>query len=352
MSLPLGKVEDLKKGDKQIGVGNADVAMLAGIRDQRQSRAQAARRWRCSSRRSSSSSRSTSRPTRGRRTGRCCLRAPGRGLRRARERRVPREDAGRDQARRAARRRNPTRGRQAAGDRQPRKTTMERAAQGGHQRLHAARHRLLGAAVAHVPEQPAAGVPAARRGLLLPRLRVRAGGRHGQRAARLPRPHHEDAELEVHPERVPRLRRAVLQRGAWATRRSGSPPSRRTLKVIAKPPPENKVYGYAWYKLGLRLLEPGRPRRTRSTRSRRRSTSARRTRSCRTRRSSPTARARTSSRSTRSRASPTRGLQLLQEPERRPGGLERQDVQDDGRPGPELPGHRSLSRGHRRSTRT
>ena len=31
-----GKVEDLKKGNKTIGVGTADVAMLAGIRDQRQ----------------------------------------------------------------------------------------------------------------------------------------------------------------------------------------------------------------------------------------------------------------------------------------------------------------------------
>lgn len=31
------KVEDLKKGNKQIGVGTADVSMLAGIRDQRQS---------------------------------------------------------------------------------------------------------------------------------------------------------------------------------------------------------------------------------------------------------------------------------------------------------------------------
>src|SRR5579883_3077118 len=32
-----GKVEDIKKGNKQIGVGTADVSMLAGIRDQRQS---------------------------------------------------------------------------------------------------------------------------------------------------------------------------------------------------------------------------------------------------------------------------------------------------------------------------
>ncbi len=52
------------------------------------------------------------------------------------------------------------------------------------------------------------------RGALLPRVRVRAGQQARRRAQGLPRADPELAAVEVHPQRVPRVRRALLQRRA------------------------------------------------------------------------------------------------------------------------------------------
>jgi hypothetical protein len=60
------------------------------------------------------------------------------------------------------------------------------------------------------------------RGPLLPRLRIRAGERLRQRAQGLPRAHPQLAAVEVHPERVPRLRRALLQRSAGRPEQVGA----------------------------------------------------------------------------------------------------------------------------------
>ena len=91
--------------------------------------------------------------------------------------------------------------------------------------------------------------------------------------SRLLRPHQEDARLEVHPERVPRVRRAVLQRGAGRSVEVGP---RRAGLHRGHQVPAAEQQG-----LRLRLVQA---RRTssgtrasstrRSTRSRRRSTSA------------------------------------------------------------------------------
>ena len=159
------------------------------------------------------------------------------------------------------------------------------------------------------------------------------------------------AAVEVHPQRVPRVRRALLQRGAGrpeqvGARRAGVP------EVIKYPPPDNKVCGYAHYKLALRLLEQGRlrpgahrvqeddrvrravlaaPERGEARRLARGATSSRSTPSRATRRRRTTS-------SSRSRAT------------RRVNTEKTFKMMDDL--GPELPRHRPLSRRASRSTRT
>ena len=77
-----------------------------------------------------------------------------------------------------------------------------------------------------------------------------------ERALGLLRAHQEAPGLEVHPERVPRVRRALLQRSAGrpvevGSRRAGL---RRGHQV---PAADNKVFGYAWYKLGYVFWNKG-----------------------------------------------------------------------------------------------
>ena len=111
-------------------------------------------------------------------------------------------------------------------------TIMGRARRAQAEKYYAHQHR--------VPE-----LPAARRGPLLSRVRVRAGERARQRAPGLLRAHPEPAELEVHPERLSRVRRALLQRGAGRSEQMGhrgagvyarsSSTRRRTTRSTATP---------------------------------------------------------------------------------------------------------------------
>ena len=228
------------------------------------------------------------------------------GLRRARERGLPREDGGRGRRATPPRRRNP-RERAASSSRSP---TRARRRWSGRARRPSATTRCS-STTTPVSRRPRSRRTRrrrtrARRGLLLPRLRVRAVRRHGERAPRLPRPHHEDAELEVHLERVPRVRRALLQRGAGrpdevGAGEAGVPEGHHEAAA------RQQGLRLRLVQARVRLLEPGRP----AARARRVQEDDRlrdaRSRSSRTRRSSPRARARTSSRSTRSRAArPTR----------------------------------------------
>ncbi|MFO0672076.1 MAG: hypothetical protein U0235_21030 [Polyangiaceae bacterium] len=61
--------------------------------------------------------------------------------------------------------------------------------------------------------------------------------------------HQQAPGLEVHPERVPRVRRALLQRSAGRSLQVELAQQAYT-EVIKFPPEKNKVYGYAWYKIG------------------------------------------------------------------------------------------------------
>jgi hypothetical protein len=115
-------------------------------------------------------------------------------------------------------------------------------------------------------------------------------------------------------------------------------------EVIKYPPPDNKVFGYAHYKLAYVYWNKGDFEKAIAS-SRRPSTSASSTPRSRTRRSSRTRRAATSSPSTPSRVIRRRPRLLPAALRRRRG--RREDLQDDGRSRPELPRHRPLQGGHR-----
>ena len=158
------------------------------------------------------------------------------------------------------------------------------------------------------------------------------------------------AAVEVHPERVPRVRRALLQRGAGRSVEVGRSPRRRTPRSSSTrrrttrstaTPGTSSRYVY-WNKGDFakalnafkKTIEYGVAVRA----------------AARTPRSSPTARAATSSRSTRSRAIPTQAYNFFHSHLGRQRRANEQDVQDDGRPRSELPRHRSLPGGASRST--
>ncbi len=326
---------DLKKRDQQTKPNKPTVDEARPARRAQEpppARASA----RCSSPRSRASRTSSSSTPKNSPDRAAARAAPRGGLRRARERRVPREDAGRDQARRRSRRR--TRGAPGSSrrGRQPGRTTVMKAARDDTrvEDYYGTHHERL-------PE-----LPAARRGPLLPRLRVRAGERQRQRAHGLLRAHQEarrtrsTSRTRTSPSASSsstrrRAIRASGTRRAGVHRRSSST-RRPTTRSTATPGTSSRTSS------GTRATSP-----RRSTRSRRRSTTASRTRSC------PNA--------AKLADSARRDIIPVYALEGRPGaaynffhnisgdhvGLERQDVQDDGRPRPELPGHRSLSRGHR-----
>ena len=271
---------------------------------------------------------------------------PRRGLRRARERRVPREDRGRGRARRAARRRNPREAGKQQAIANSRKTTMDGSRKAAIAYYSHARRRLLGSAVEHVPARTRR-----RRTRSSTRSTTTSRTSTSRRATRPTRGASTSTSSRRRRTRSTSRTRTSRSASSSSTRRrairaSGSRRKQAYQKVIAKPPPENKVYGYAWYKLAYVFWNKGDlphaldafkktidfgiqfaqlPERGEARRQR----------------------AQGRHPGVRARGQPDGRVQLLQEPQRRPGGLERQDVQDDGRPGPELPGHRSLSRGDR-----
>ena len=151
------------------------------------------------------------------------------------------------------------------------------------------------------------------------------------------------AGLEVHPERVPRVRRALLQRSPGrpvevGPRRPGVPRGHRSTRRR-----EQGLGGYAWYKLAYVFWNKGELekalnafKKTIDFWRRQRSSRARQARRRRAPRRHPGLRAQgrpaqrttssTTSRATRAAATPRR--------------------QDDGQSGCQLPGHRPLPGGH------
>ncbi len=100
---------------------------------------------------------------------------------------------------------------------------------------------------------------AARRGPLLPRVRIRAGGRREECARRLLRADPEGPHLEAHTECLSRVRRAVLQRGAGGSGEMGS----RGASLLGGHQVSAARQQGVWLCLvqdGLRLLEQGRAR--------------------------------------------------------------------------------------------
>ena len=168
------KVEDIKKGTKQIGVGTADVSMLAGIRDQRQSALKQrvlalliTEIQQLESLYKSTELRSKDRPMLLRRMAEDYVELENAAFREKTEAEIKRDNFKKTNPREAGKQ-------QAIAN--SRKTTMDRSRKAAIAYYTLLVERLLGQPVQPVPEQPAAGVPVARRGLLLPRVRVRAVG--------------------------------------------------------------------------------------------------------------------------------------------------------------------------------
>ena len=301
MSLPLegGGPQEGRQAD---GVGTADVAMLAGMRDAAPDARSSSARSRCSSPRSSSSSRSLQDDReRARRTGPSCSAASRRTTSSSRtppsaRRPRPRSSATTLKKTQPARgaassRRSPTRARRrwSGRARRPssttrcsstttpvsRRTTFPQNPPPAYPRLDEVYYYL-----AYEYEQ--AGDTANARRVYLDLITKTPNSKY------IPNAYLAFGELFFNE--------AQGDPTKW------EPAKQAYQKVIAKPPPDNKVYGYAWYKLAYVFWNQGdfaaRARRVQEDdRLRRRSS-----RSSRTRRSSPRARARTSSRSTRSRA--------------------------------------------------
>ncbi len=223
--LPLSSAPggSLKKRDQQT---KPNMPTLTGIapRDERKSRLQARERALLVDRDPAGSRASSPRRRRTRRTARS-------SLRRLAEEYVELEAAAfrdktrsRDQARRGEEEEPEGGAGQIQTNGEPGRRGPQGRAQEGDRVLHLKTHRQ------RLPELPTATKHGLRRGPLLPRLRVRAGERPQERAQGLLRPHQEVAELEVHPERVPRASASSSSTRRRATRPSGTSPSRRTRR--------------------------------------------------------------------------------------------------------------------------
>ena len=332
--------QDLKKGDQQIEAGNADVRRCRRQRDERKSalkqRVARAPRHRDPGPRAPLR---VDRP-RTRRTARSSLRRLAEDYVELETAAFRDKTAGRDQARRAEEDEPAEAAGQQQTQRQPGRAAIMKAAR-----------KKADRATTRSSTNDYPNYAAARRGPLLPRVRVRAGERLEQRAHGLLRAHPEGAELEVHPERVPRVRRALLQRSAGRPDASGTSPRRptrrssstrrRTTRSTATPATSSR---YVFWNKGefdkalnefKKTIEFGvsyaqLPNAAQLADSARRDVIP----------------------VYALAGDPDAGLQLLQDISGDPAGVERQDVQDDGRPRAELPRHRSLPRGDRRSTRT
>ena len=252
------KVEELKKGDKKIGVGTADVPDARGHSRCAADGAASARPRAAGDR--NSGSRGALHDTQPHSKDRPML------LRRLAEDYVElenaaftREDAGRGHARRAQAKAIHAGG-QAAVDRQlPREDDDESVAQSGDQILHDARRPTIRAS--RRPRSRRTHRPLTRsstRSIIISRTST---SRRATRRTRV-------ASTSISSRR-PRTRstfsNAYLAFGelffneALSDPTKWEPAKQAYQKVISKPPPENKVYGYAWYKLAYVFWNHGRP---------------------------------------------------------------------------------------------
>ncbi len=340
-----------KKGDKKIEVGHADVSMIAGMRDERQTGSQAARPRRCSSRRSSSSSASSSRPRQRRRTGRCSFGGSRKTTSSSRTRpsaRRPRRRSKRDELKTS----NPREAGRQQAIANSRKTTIDRARKAAINYYSTLVGDYAGAPSDTFPKNP----PPAYAQLdevyyYLAYEYEQSGDTSNARRVYLelitktpkskyiPNAYLAFGELFFNEARATRRK--------WDLGRAGVPEGHQVTAA------GQQGVRLRLVQARLRLLEPGRLRRTRSTRSRRRSTTARSSRQLpNAAKLAESARDATSSRSTPSRAVPSDAYNFFKNLSGDAAGVERQDVQDDGRPGPELPGHRVTIPRRSRSTRT
>ena len=225
-----------------------------------------------------------------------------RGLRRARERGVPREDRTPRSRATPPRRANPREAQKQQSIANSRKTTLERSRKAAIRYYSMLVDDYSGQPSTTFQQNPPPAYPELDEVYYYLAYEYEQAGDTRQRAPRLPRAHHRRRRSRSTSRTRTSRSASSSSTRRRATRRSGSSAKQAYQKVITYPPPDNKVYGYAWYKLALRLLEQGRLR----PRARRVQEDDRLRRPVRAapereeaRRERP---ARTSSRSTRSRA--------------------------------------------------
>ncbi|HEY1693040.1 MAG TPA: tetratricopeptide repeat protein [Polyangiaceae bacterium] len=249
-----GKVEDLKKGTKTIGIGTADVAMLAGIRDQRQTALKQrvlalliTEIQQLESLYRATEARSKDRPMLLRRMAEDYVELENAAFR---ERTVA------EVARDAAKGKNPREAGRQQAIANSRKTTMEKARQAAIKDYTLLVTDYSGQPSQTFPSNPPPAYP------LLDEVYYYLAYEYEQSGdtANARRVYLDLITKTPNSKYIPNAYLAfgeLFFNEAMGDPTKWEPAKQAYIKVIAKPPPENKVYGYAWYKLAYVFWNQG-----------------------------------------------------------------------------------------------
>lgn len=249
-----GKVEELKKGNKQIGVGTADVSMLAGIRDQRQSALKqrvlallVTEIQQLESLYKSTDLRSKDRPMLLRRMAEDYVELENAAFREKTEAEIKRDNFKQSNPREAGKQ-------QAIAN--ARKTTMERARKAAIYDYTELVTDYAGAPSQHFPSNPPPAYP------LLDEVYYYLAYEYEQSGdtANARRVYLDLITKTPNSKYIPNAYLAfgeLFFNEALSDPTKWEPAKQAYTKVLMKPPPENKVYGYAWYKIAYVFWNQG-----------------------------------------------------------------------------------------------
>ena len=248
------KVEDIKKGDKKIGVGTADVSMLAGIRDQRQTalkqRALAlllTEIQQLESLLKATEARSKDRPMLLRRVSEDYVELENAAFREKTEAEIKRDNFKQSNPREAGRQQSIA---------NARKTTMERSRQAAIRDYTKLVDDYSGQPSQTFPQNPPPAYP------LLDEVYYYLAYEYEQASdySNARRVYLDLIQKTPNSKYIPNAYLAfgeLFFNEAMGDPTKWEPAKQAYQKVIAKPPPDNKVYGYAWYKLAYVFWNQG-----------------------------------------------------------------------------------------------
>ena len=321
------KVEDIKKGDKQIGVGTADVSMLAGFRDARQSalkqRALAllvTEIQQLESLLHATENTSSDRPKLLRRLAEDYVELENAAFR---------EKTVAEVARDAAKKGNPREAQKQQSIANSRKTTLEKSRKAAIRYYSSLVDDYSGTPSTTFPQNPPPAYP----GLdevyyYLAYEYEQSGDTSNARRVYL--------DLITKTPNSKFISNAYLAFGELFFNEAQGDPSKwepakqAYQKVIAKPPPDNKVYGYAWYKLAYVFWNQGDLPHALDAFKKTIDFGTTFAQLPNAKKLAESARKDLIPVCARASGQPDRLVQLLQEPERRRRGVDRSHVQDDG----------------------